>query len=70
MRYAKYYGAYIIGVILELAARKYRDYVFDKGNSSGYYGGDEGVGLLKVEVKLGSCSSTGFERKAVKLADS
>ena len=32
--------------------------------------GDEGVGLLKVEVKLGSCSSTVFEREAVKLADS
>ena len=69
MRYAKYYG-YIIGVILESAARKYRDYVFDKGDSSGYCRGDEGVGLLKVEVKLGSCSSTVFEREAVKLADS
>ena len=31
---------------------------------------DEGVGLLKVEVKLGSCSSTVFEQEAVKLADS
>ena len=25
-----------VGVILEPAARKYRDYVFDKGDSSGY----------------------------------
>ena len=29
-------SGYIMGVILEPAARKYRDCVFDKGDSSGY----------------------------------
>ena len=40
---------------VELAARRHKDNFFDKGN---------GVGLLRVEVKPETCSSTVFEREA------
>ena len=35
-RNGNFFLTHTVGVILEPAARKYRDYVFDKGDSSGY----------------------------------
>ena len=38
----------IICVILEPAARKYRDYVFDKGDSSGFVEATRALGYSKL----------------------
>ena len=40
---------------VELAARRHKNNFFDKG---------DGVGLLRVEAELGTCSSRVFEREA------